>query len=238
MEEVPVEGQICLEAGTGAGNMTCYLIERGARLVYSISNNQEHLDYAQSRLSREDEKKVKFINADLQNLEFISSGSIDLTTAHMLLNVVQPAELFLIFKELTRVIKKDGYLIINDYNPLLSYQMDRTYLVEELFKLENAVHQLVNDKPALVWYSSDYVSDLLQTLGWNIHSTNLLFDKTPWSKQLLQEHVDEIEKIGNKINDDVVKQNLLRMAKSVFNEIDDDEIIYGGSVYSIKMQRE
>jgi len=36
--------------------MTRYLVKRGAKLVYSISNNQEHLDYARSKLSDDEAK--------------------------------------------------------------------------------------------------------------------------------------------------------------------------------------
>jgi len=134
MNDVVIKDLICLEAGTGAGNMTRYLAKRGAKLIYSVSNNQEHLDFARSKLSDSEAKRVEFINADLCDLTFLSEGTIDLITAHMLVSVVPPVELHSILWELTRVAKKDSSIIINDYNPLSSYQMERSYLVEKLFR--------------------------------------------------------------------------------------------------------
>lgn len=236
MDGVPVEDLICLEAGTGAGNMTYYLAKRKAKLVYSISNNQEHLDYACSRLSDADLKKVRFINANLSNLR-LSSETIDLITAHMLISVVPPVRLFSIFKELTRVAKKDALMVVNDYNPLSSYQTERSHLVEELFRIENTVHYLVKDKPALVWYPHEYVTDLLQLLGWKVESAKLLYPKTPWPKELLQEHIDGIKEICMEIDNESTRKNFLQPALEIFNEISEDEVIYGGSIYSIKIRR-
>lgn len=237
MKDVSVEGLTCLEAGTGAGNMTCYLVKRGAKLVYSISNNQEHLDYASSRLSAEEVKRVKFVNSDLCNLSFISPKAIDLITAHMLINTVTQVDLFSIFKELTRIAKKDALMVINDYNPLFSYQAERSHLVENLFRIENAVNYLVEDKPALVWYPSEYVTDLLQLLGWDLETVNLLYPKTPWDKELLKEHIDKIKEMCIKINNESTRKNFLQQAFEIFNEIGEEEVIYAGSIYSIKMWR-
>ena len=105
MDKINVKGLICLEAGTGAGNMTRWLAKKGAKLVYSISDNQEHLEYARRRLPKKYIKNVKFIKADLRRLDFLGERTIDLITAHMLVNVVTHVDLFLIFKELTRLPK-------------------------------------------------------------------------------------------------------------------------------------
>ena len=237
MKDVNVEGSICLEAGTGAGNMTRYLVQRGAKLVYSISNNQEHLDYARSKLSDEEAKRVRFINADLRRLNFLSDNTIDLITAHMLINVVPAVELFLIFKELTRVAKKGALIVINDYNPLSSYITKRSRLVEELFRIENAISYLVEGKPALVWYPSEYITDLLQLSGWKLESVRLLYHKTPWERELLQEHLEVIKETCIKLNDENTRKNFLQQALEILNKIGEKEVIYAGSIYSIKMRR-
>ncbi|MEW5937120.1 MAG: methyltransferase domain-containing protein [Candidatus Thermoplasmatota archaeon] len=237
MKNIPVEGLICLEAGTGAGNMTCYLVKRGAKLVYSISDNQEHLDYARSKLSNDEAKKVKFINSDLCDLSFLSPGAIDLITAHMLINVVPPVDLFSIFNELTRVAKKDALMVINDYNPFFSYQTKKSYLVEELFRIENAIHYIVEGKLALIWYPSEYIINLLQLLGWVQECMNLIYSKTPWEKELLKEHIDVIKDMCVKVNHEDLREDFLQNALEIFNKIGDEEVIYAGSIYSIKMRK-
>ncbi|HOC52522.1 MAG TPA: class I SAM-dependent methyltransferase [Caldisericia bacterium] len=157
MNDISIKGLICLDAGTGTGGMTRYLVRKGAKFVYSVSNNEEYLDYARSNCSTNELRKIKFINTDLSDLNFLSVESVNLITAHMLINLVSPIKLFLIFKELTRAARKGCLLIIIDYNPFFTYQMDRSYLIEELFRIENAIHYLVEGEPAMIWYPSEYI---------------------------------------------------------------------------------
>lgn len=199
MKNIAVNGFVCLEAGTGAGNMTRYLVKRGAKLVYSISNNEEHLEYARKRLSNKEAERVRFIKADLCNLNIIPSETVDLVTAHMLINVVPPTDILLIFQELTRVTKRKGLIVINDYNPLSSYRGKRSYLVEELFKIENSLHYLIEGKPALIWYPAEYIIQLLKLLGLTLEDSELIYKKTPWEKDLLKEHVEVIEGLCKKL---------------------------------------
>ena len=233
MDKINVKGLICLEAGTGAGNMTRWLAKKGAKLVYSISNNQEHLEYARRRLPKKYIKNVKFIKADLRRLDFLGERTIDLITAHMLVNVVTHVDLFLIFKELTRVAKNKALMVVNDYNPLSSYQTERSYLVEELFRIENAASYLANGEPALVWYPSEYIAGLLELLGWEIETMELMYDKTPWEKELLEEHLEVIEEECKRIDDENLRKSLLHQAHKLLDQIGEDETIYAGTIYSI-----
>ena len=237
MDRLNIKGLICLEAGTGAGHMTCYLAKRGAKLVYSISNNQEHLDCARKELPKKYIKNVRFIKADLRRLDFLEDETIDLITAHMLVNVVTPVDVFLIFKELTRVAKNNALIVVNDYNPLSSYQTERSHIVEELFRIENAVYYLTNGKPALVWYPSEYIADLLKLLGWRIETIELMYDKTPWEKELLEEHLEVIENECKKLRNENLRREMLSQATEILNQVDEDETIYAGTIYSIIARR-
>ena len=237
MDKINVNGLICLEAGTGAGNMIRWLAKRGAKLVYSISDNQEHLEYARRKLPKKYIKNVKFIKADLRRLDFLGERTIDLITAHMLVNVVTHVDLFLIFKELTRVAKSKALMVVNDYNPLSSYQTERSYLVEELFRIENAASYLANGEPALVWYPSEYIAGLLELLGWEIETMELMYDKTPWERELLEEHLEVIEEECKKIDDENLRKSLLHQAHKLLDQIGEDETIYAGTIYSIIARR-
>lgn len=226
-----------MEASTGAGNTTIYLVKNGAKLVYSISDNEEHLEYASERLPEEYRDRVKFIKADLRNLGFMKEEMVDLVTAHMLINVVAPADLYLIFKELIRVTKTSGVMMVNDYNPLSSYQEERSYIVEELFRIENAVSYIVNGAPAMVWYPSEYVTDLLKLLGWKIEEIEYMYEKTPWEKELLMEHLEVIKEGCGKLEDEGIRKSLLSRAKAILAQVGDKEVIYAGSIYSIKARK-
>lgn len=237
LDKISIKGLVCLEAGTGAGSMTIYLAKKGAKLVYSISNNEEHLEYARKRLPKKYKDRVKFIKADLRNIDFMDEATVDLVTAHMLINVVTPVDLFLIFKELTRVTKPGGVMVVNDYNPLLSYREERSWIVEELFKIENAVYYLVKGEPAMVWYPSEYVTNLLKLLGWNIEEVEWMYKKTPWEKKLLKEHFEVIKEECERLEDEGLRKSLLERAKVILDKVDDKEVIYAGSIYSIKARK-
>lgn len=238
LDKISIKDLVCLEAGTGAGNTTIYLAKNGAKMVYSISDNVEHLEYASERLPEEYRDRVKFIKADLGNLGFMKEEMVDLVTAHMLINVVAPADLFLIFKELTRVTKTSGVMVVNDYNPLSSYCEERSWIVEELFRIENAVSYIVNGAPAMVWYPSEYVTELLKLLGWNIEGIEYMYEKTPWEKELLKEHLQVIEEGCVKLEDEGIRKSLLSRAKAILEQVGDKEVIYAGSIYSIKAKKE
>jgi len=155
----------------------------------------------------------------------------------MLVNVVTHVDLFLIFKELTRVAKNKALMVVNDYNPLSSYQTERSCLVEELFRIENAASYLANGKPALVWYPSEYITGLLELLGWEIETMELMYDKTPWEKELLEEHLEVIEEECKKIDDENLRKSLLHQAHKLLDQIGEDETIYAGTIYSIIARR-
>ena len=84
-----------------------------------------------------------------------------------------------------------------------------------------------------MWYPSEYIIDLLQPLGWKAESVRLLYQKVPWPKELLEEHIDVIKECAE-ING---KEIFLQEALKTFNEIDDSEVVYAGSIYSIKMRK-
>ncbi len=237
VRDVPIEGLICLDAGTGIGGMTRYLVKRRTKLVYSISNNQEHLDYAHSKCSTEELTKIRFINADMSDLNFLSAETVDVITTHMLINVVTPVKLFSIFRELTWVARKNSLLIIIDYNPLYTYQTDRSHLIEEIFKIENAIHYLGEGEPALIWYPSEYIINLLQFFYWVSECVKLLYSKTPWEKKLIKEHIDVINEMCVKVDQESIRENFLHNAVEIFNKIGDEEVIYAGSIYGIKVRK-
>jgi len=173
----------------------------------------------------------------LASLDFLRADRFDLITAHMLINVVPPVKHFSIFKELTRVARKGSRLVLIDYNPLSSYQTRRSHLVEDLFRLENAIHYLIEGEPALVWYPSDYVIDLLERLGWVKERVKLIYSRTPWDKELLKEHLDEIEEMSKRLSQRAIGEPLSKRAVEILNQIGDDEVIYAGTIYGIHLRK-
>ena len=110
-------------------------------------------------------------------------------------------------------------------------------MVEDLFRLENAIHYLIEGEPAMVWYPSDYVIDVLERLGWVEEDARLIYSKTPWEKELLKEHLDEIGEMCRRFRQRDIGKRLLQRAVGIVNQIGDDEIIYAGTIYGIRMRK-
>lgn len=65
-----------------------------------------------------------------------------------------------------------------------------------------------------------------------------MYDKTPWEKELLKEHLEVIEEKCMKINDGNLKRNLSCKAIEIFNQIGKEEVIYAGIIYTIKAKND
>ncbi|MEO0183353.1 MAG: hypothetical protein ABIL40_07750, partial [candidate division WOR-3 bacterium] len=101
----------------------------------------------------------------------------------------------------------------------------------------NALNHLVEGRPALIWYPAEYIIQLLKLSGWVLEDMELVYKKTPWEKDLLKEHVEVIKGLCTKINNERIKNTFLHQTLEIFNKVRDDEVIYAGSIYSIKMRK-
>lgn len=181
---VPVENNRCLEAGAGAGNTSETLLERDAAVVYALTNDAEHATDVHKRF--ESKSRLVSVIADLQEAP-LPDDSVDVVTAHALLNVLTPPELDHIATELTRVTRDGGYLVVVDYDPIPD---DR---VRELFAVENAVSELAETRPALVFHPQELVERVFTAAGWNCIKTGTALEPVPWTGELLDAHVQVIE---------------------------------------------
>ena len=184
LEDVPVEDNRCLEAGAGVGNTSAALLERDPTVVYAVTNDREHATDVHNRF--ESESRLVPVTADLQGTP-LPDNSVDIVTAHALLNVLTPSALNRIATELTRVTRDGGYLVVVDYDPVPD---DR---VRELFAVENAVSELMESRPALVFHPQELVQRVFTAAGWDCVETGTALEPVPWTGELLDAHVDQIE---------------------------------------------
>lgn len=185
LAEVPVENSCCLEAGAGVGNTSAALLERDASVVYAVTNDSEHATAVHERF--DSESRLVPVISDLQATP-LSDSSVDVVTAHALLNVLTPSALDQIVTEMTRVTREGGYLVIVDYDPVPNDQ------IRELFAVENAISELTQTRPALVFHPEKLVKRVFTATGWNCIETGTALDPVPWTGELLDAHVDVIER--------------------------------------------
>lgn len=186
LDDRPVAGKRCLEAGAGVGNTTAGLLAAGASRVYSVTNDREHAETTRARIrddgSADAADRLAVFEADLRAIP-LPDDSIDLITAHGLCNVLDPATLSTVADELTRVAAPGCHLVVDDYDPLPD---DAT--VRELFAVENAASDLARGRPALTFYPAPYLRRFFEGDGWVFDRELTLLEPVPWTEHHLAAH--------------------------------------------------
>jgi len=194
LDDRPVDGRRCLEAGAGVGNTTAGLLDAGASRVYAVTNDREHALTTRERIAGGQDAdtdshpaardRLAVLHADLRAIP-LPEESVDLVTAHGLCNVLDPAALSRIADELQRVAAPGAHLVVDDYAPL-----PETAAVRDLFAVENAAAELATGRPALTFYPSSFLRDLFAGAGWAFERERTLLEPVPWTESHLSAHAD------------------------------------------------
>jgi SAM-dependent methyltransferase len=220
----PVDGAVCLEAGAGVGNGTAGLLDAGAERVYAVTNDREHASGVSERVGRRDD--VAVLEADLREIP-LPDDSVGIILAHALFGVVPPAGLPGIAAELTRVAAPGAHIVVDDYEPLPADSP-----VRRLFALENAAAEIATGRPALSFYPSDAMTALFAGHGWRVDRTRSLLDPVPWTRELLDAHLDEIRGFAEQL-DDELGAPLVADGERLVEEIASADV---GEMYSVAMR--
>ena len=135
---IPISGAKILDFGCGAGAFALNLLRRGASDVTAVDVDAELIDIAISRLNDFDFggynfKKIEFVDKT-GRLPF-QDGEFDIVWPHAVLEHVFPHQRRYVLRELWRVLKKDGFLVV-DGTPnrlwIKDYHTSRLFLVNYL----------------------------------------------------------------------------------------------------------
>ena len=161
--DLPMRGQF-LDAGCGSGLLARYLYEQSSRRdIIAVDLSELRLKQAENA-ARSLGQKIKFQTEDLEDLSF-RDDSFDVVVCRYVMEHVRKPELIL--KELFRVLKPGGKLVIINFDGIVVnlYSRDQT--------LQNQLRHLAQSYPGDL-----YIARKLPTL---LESTN--FKEIRWSAE-------------------------------------------------------
>ncbi|MFC6823595.1 class I SAM-dependent methyltransferase [Halopelagius fulvigenes] len=227
LEDRPVDGATCLEAGAGVGNATAGLLVNGARRVYAVTNDRDDATTVRERIGRAEADRTAVIEADLTDTP-LATDSVDVVTAHGLFNVLPPAALPAVIEELTRVAAPGCHLVVDDYDPL-----PEDAAVSDLFAVENAAAELATGRPALTFYPSAVLRRLFARYGWEFDRERTLLRPVPWTASHVKAHAtaarSRAAEVTPELGDPLIAE-IDRLVESIGSES-------VGTMYSVAMRR-
>lgn len=136
--------KVALDAGCGSGVLTLYLM-KVCKFVYALDSNKKALSFLQKKLKDSKEgKRVKLINADLRNIP-LRDNFFDIVFLYEVIEHFSGDDLNLMAREIRRVLKKNGYLVLTTPNyhslwPLLESLIDFFHLGVTLRDEQHVIH--------------------------------------------------------------------------------------------------
>ncbi len=111
-----------LDVGTGMGQNTAFLLRQlsGDSEIWTVDPSEEILVNAKASLGRK-ASKIRFVQASADKLGF-ADGFFDAVVSVMVMHHVEDA--LAVLKELARVLKTGGRLLIVDYEPEASQELE------------------------------------------------------------------------------------------------------------------
>lgn len=231
LEDRPVTGKRCLEAGAGVGNATAGLLANGADRVYAVTNDRDHARTTRRRVGGDDGgdsgdgndgDRLAVLEADLRSVP-LPDDSVDLITAHGLCNVLDPPALSAVAEELSRVAAPGAGLVVDDYDPLPD-----DAAVGELFAVENAASELARGRPALTFYPAAFLRRFFAGHGWEFERERTLLNPVPWTESHVAAHADRAVSMAEEHSGDA-GDALAATARRLASEIGSESVgrMYG-----------
>jgi SAM-dependent methyltransferase len=110
-----VKGKMVLDAGSGSGSLTQWLLDHGATVI-GVDASPHMLEHARKRIK----DRATLILHDLREpLDFIEEDSMDLVTSSLVMHYIDVLEP--VFREFHRVLKPRGHLVFSIEHPFTGF---------------------------------------------------------------------------------------------------------------------
>jgi SAM-dependent methyltransferase len=214
LDDRPVSGAVCLEAGAGVGNVTAGLLAAGARRVYAVTNDrgdartvrERVVRDARGRTARDAPPRTDHDAPPRTDHDAPPRTDHDAPPRTALLEAdvralplsagsvdvvtahglfnVLPPETLAAVAEELTRVAAPGCHLVVD-----DYRpLPADAAVGDLFAVENAASELARGRPALTFYPARVLRDLFVGRGWTFDRNRTLLDPVPWTGSHLAAH--------------------------------------------------
>lgn len=158
------KGSKVLDIGCGTAHLTHWIKEKGFE-VYGIEPSEDMYNYAVKNFP--DINIVRGVGSQLP----YENNSFDLVVAFEVLRYIDPEENEKVYKEVHRVLKKDGQFFITQVNLFSTDMYYFFYAVKEIYsKMTNKIHHFCN------FTTSGKEIDLVKRIGFSSVRTVGVYD--------------------------------------------------------------
>ena len=219
LKGISLHGLLVMDAGTGAANTTLWLAkelkEAGGGRIISIDIDPETFSDAKRKLG-ELADMVEFIKADLTCMPQIKNESVDLIVCHATICAVnnRPLKAVKALSEFYRVLKKGGWLIIDDEYPLPKPSKIEEEVQVKRWQTYKSVAEIVDGEH----YTEIYPEELEFTakiVGFKDIELQK-FEGGRLSEEAMSEWREEMREMINRIDDEDLKAAFQKAAERIW----------------------
>ena len=220
LEGINLQNLVVMDAGTGAANTTFWLAQKltvaGGSRIISIDHDQEIFPDAKKKLG-ELTKPVDFVTADLTCIP-IKNGSIELIVCHATMCAIndRPLKAVKALSEFFRVIKKGGWLLIDEEYPLPKVLTPKEEVQVKRWQTYKALAELVEGGhyteifPEELEFTAKFAG--FKDVEWK------RFEGGPLSEEVMNEWSEAISKMIHEIDDDDLKAAFRKVVDRISEE--------------------
>jgi len=233
LKGLDLEGKLVLDAGTGAGNMTRFLENWGAKVISIDLNQRWQFDCKTSV------QKTQFITGDLSDMAFLKNDCFDYVICNFVVSALSETKNLLltsVLREFYRVLKEDGMLVIIDYHPFRPDDTPSSLhdVQTQLWRMENAISELLGEGH-LEEIHPEILAKELRSIGFKDTDFSILMEEVPWPIDLLKEHESLIIKDIEELDDQDLEESFKKKLKRLMGRAESEQI-RSGSIYELRAE--
>ncbi len=221
--DIDLSGLKILDGGTGVGYSAKYLAQHvGNGLIVTVDVDPNSFEMLINIVEENILDRIVFIKANLSKLDFIKENYFDIVNLYFTVHTIEsvtPGETLQVLREMYRVLKPGGMLVITENYPTFK-PIDRAQeLLIEFSKVEDKIMKALGVTARDIEYEPNQLANILMHVGFKdltyVKISNGEIDPT------LMDWVSYLVRRAQEIPDSKIKEEILKDIRSKLREAKD-----------------